>query len=116
MARLNRIKRKRTKSTEDKKLSGLEAARARKAAIKEAGGTIKQRNPYEVWEDDKTSLRKSVNAMCFECNGGENYRARTKYCVIFSCPLWNVRPYSKGITEKDCNEYVEAHHKEDTEE
>ena len=109
--------RKSDQKVDTSNMSALEKARAtRKANIQaalEAGIEIKRRNPREIWEEDKTSIRKSVNAKCFDCNGEELYKNRTRYCQMFDCPLWNVRPYSKGITKEDCLEYKEFSKDED---
>lgn len=105
MKKIKRIKR--NKNVEDKRMDNLEKARKLRREMTERGEVLKQRNPMEVWEENKTSLRKSINAMCFDCNGGEHYRSRTKYCQIYDCPLWLVRPYAKGITQEDCENYVE---------
>ena len=54
------------------------------------------KNPLEKWEEDKTSLRKSVNYMCFQCFGGEggdNVKKEIKDCSSKDCALWHVRPY-----------------------
>lgn len=55
-----------------------------------------QKNPREKWELDKTSLRKSVNAQCFQCMGGckgDNAIKEIKECSSYDCSLWHVRPY-----------------------
>ena len=92
-------------------LTGLEKARAVRDANRQAAlyavETFKRMNPYEVWEDDKKSLRKSVNAKCFDCCGGELYKQRIRYCNIFKCPLWDVRPYSSKVTKEDCLAFKE---------
>lgn len=92
-------------------LSPLEKARIvmkqRRQEALENGEEIKRRTPLELWEENKTSLRKSINAKCFECNGGEFARNRTRFCIVFTCPLWHVRPHSSGVTKKDCLEYKE---------
>ena len=115
-----KIKRKR-KITEPKEmdnqeeltqeLTPLEKARLkrdenRRIAL-ETGVELKRKNPMEAWEENRTSLRKSVNAKCYDCNAGELYKNRTRYCTIFDCPLWHVRPYSSGISKEDCLNYKE---------
>lgn len=72
------------------------------------GNRQAKRNPLEQWRDNPTSLRKSINAKCYECNGEENPTNRAKYCNIFDCPLWNVRPYSKGISKEQCEKWNES--------
>lgn len=54
------------------------------------------RTPVEKWEGDKTSLRKSCNAMCYVCMGGDmgdNVKKEIKDCSSPNCPLYLVRPY-----------------------
>lgn len=54
------------------------------------------KNPLEKWEEDKKSLRKSCNAMCWQCMGGDmgdNVRKEIKDCSSKDCALWHVRPY-----------------------
>lgn len=77
-----------------------------KRARESASG--KKLNPRERWEKKPTSLRVSVNAKCYECCGEEGYIRRIRYCQIFDCPLWYVRPYSKGISKEECTDYNEA--------
>ncbi len=95
-----------------KKNSGktpLELAWEKKRQQKEDGIIVKSKNPREAWEDGKQkSLRKSINAKCFDCCGEELYRNRIKFCNIIDCELWHVRPYSKGITKDQCLEYTEG--------
>lgn len=53
------------------------------------------KTPIQKWEDNKTSLRLSVNAMCHQCMGGGKTEFRTdiKNCTATSCALYEVRPY-----------------------
>lgn len=88
-------------------------AKAREAAAEQRELRIRQglapnKTPMEKVADNPTSLRICVNAKCYDCNGAENYVNRTRYCTIFDCPLWGVRPYSKGITPEQCLEYEES--------
>lgn len=96
-----------TLGTEEKKLSGLERAREIKKQNKELGIEDKRRNPREVWEEDRLSLRKAINAKCYDCSGEENYRNRTRFCHVTTCSLWPVRPYGKDVTETQCLDYKE---------
>lgn len=91
----------------NRKLTALEAARAARKAKRDSGEADVRRNPEEVWLDDPTSLRKSINAKCYQCNGDENYRNRARYCIIFTCALWPNRPYGKGISKEQCTAYRE---------
>jgi len=96
-----------TDDTYNRRSAALEAARAAKRAKRESGEVDARRNPEEVWQDDPMSLRKSISAKCYQCNGDENYRNRARYCIIFTCALWPVRPYGKGITQDQCRAYKE---------
>lgn len=54
------------------------------------------KTPLEKWEENKTSLRKSVDAMCYQCFGGDdgdNVKKEIKDCSSKDCALWHVRPY-----------------------
>lgn len=54
------------------------------------------KTPLEKWEEDKTSLRKSISAQCWNCMGGDdgdNVRKEIKDCSSKVCTLWHVRPY-----------------------
>lgn len=83
------------------------------AALKGPRGP--KQSPREKLEKSPTSLRIAINAMCYDCNGEENWVNRTRYCSIFKCPLWHVRPHSKNITEQQCLDYdqVQIHTVED---
>ena len=55
-----------------------------------------QKTLTEKWQENKKSLRASVNAMCFACFGGEqgdNVTREIKDCTCLNCPLYQVRPY-----------------------
>lgn len=66
---------------------------------KVANGEIERtppKNPKQKWEEDKTSVRKSVNYICWQCYGGddgENVKKEIKGCSSKDCALWHVRPY-----------------------
>lgn len=66
---------------------------------KVAAGEIERTKPKTLkqkWEEDKTSLRKSISAMCSDCMGGSNADALVndiRGCTAKSCPLYFVRPY-----------------------
>ena len=76
----------------------------RTAALKEYQEKVKSgeierttpKNPLEKWEEDKTSLRKSCNAFCYQCMGGDmgdNVIGEIRKCSSKDCALWHVRPY-----------------------
>jgi hypothetical protein len=107
-------------SNHNKKLDALQKARDARMKMRESGeASTTRRSPREIWEADKTSLRKAVNAGCYDCCGGENYINRIRYCNLFDkCSFWYVRPYSKGITKEMCENWKEFEHpsKSDSEE
>lgn len=56
----------------------------------------------EKWEDDRTSLRKSISYMCYQCMGGkssDNIVGDIRNCTSNGdgnstlCPLYYVRAY-----------------------
>jgi hypothetical protein len=53
----------------------------------------KKKNPTEKWKENKTSLRKSINAFCYECICGDI--SEIINCTAINCPLYKVRPYQK---------------------
>ena len=71
-----------------KLLDNLKKARA-------AARTGGRKTPLQVAAENPTSLRKAINAKCYDCNGGEQWVQRTRECPVKSCPLWNVRPHQK---------------------
>lgn len=64
---------------------------AKANAVKKAG--YKHKTPVQHWEEDKTSLRKSINAKCYDCCHGDT--DEVKHCTVTVCPLWFVRPYQE---------------------
>lgn len=77
--------------------SGISALKEYQAKV--ASGEIErtaQKNPLQKWEENKTSLRLSINANCYLCMGGCKGDSAVKdirECSSFNCPLWHVRPY-----------------------
>lgn len=54
------------------------------------------KTPLQKWEEDKMSLRKYCNAMCYACMGGDmgdNVKKEIKECSSKDCTLWLVRSY-----------------------
>ena len=100
---------KKKKKASKKSNKGLEALKEYRRKV-EAGEIERPapKNPLEKAKENPTSLRFAVNAKCYECCAGENWRNRTRYCQIFSCPLWPVRPYGKGVTMEQCEAYTET--------
>lgn len=71
----------------------LEKARQARVAKAQAGIKLTKRTPIQIWEEDKLSLRKSINAKCFDCSNRQT--EEVKNCSVTSCPLWLVRPYQE---------------------
>jgi len=71
----------------------LAKARQTKADRKAQGIKSFKRTPIQVWEEDKLSLRKSINAKCYDCCC--NDKDQVANCTAKSCPLWAVRPYQE---------------------
>ena len=54
------------------------------------------KTPLQKWEEDKTSLRRSIDAQCYMCMGGDegdSVKKEIRNCSSKSCTLWLVRPY-----------------------
>lgn len=60
-------------------------------AAKKSG--YKQKNPMDHWREDPNSLRKSINAKCYDCCCGDTNEV--KHCTVQTCPLWSIRPYQE---------------------
>ena len=78
--------------------AGLQLARARIAELRETGATPRRRTPLEVLAASPLSLRASVNAMCWQCfggEGGENHVKNIRGCTAPDCALFRVRPYQE---------------------
>jgi hypothetical protein len=68
-----------------------EALDRARVLAKQENRKLLRRSKIEVWQNDKLSLRKSVDAKCFDCS---NYQIEeVKYCTVTNCPLWHVRPF-----------------------
>ena len=56
----------------------------------------KQKNPMEKAEEDPTSMRKAINAKCYDCiydpAAGGSWRDQVRACASKSCPLYSVKP------------------------
>ena len=57
--------------------------------------------------NNKTSLRKAINAKCWDCVGGKfstddnsGVRKEIRLCPVTKCSLWNFRPYKNKIARK----------------
>ena len=86
--------------------SGLEAARSVLAAKRASGVVTKVLTPIQRLELNPASLRQSINAMCYDCQGRDTdpgVVGRVRFCEIVKCPLFRVRPYQKGLKQGDVN-------------
>ena len=64
------------------------------AAAREAKGRgYSLKTPLDRWREDPNSLRKSINAKCYDCCC--NDKDQVANCTAKSCPLWAVRPYQE---------------------
>lgn len=54
-------------------------------------------NPLQKAEQNPTSLRFAVNAMCYQCMGavGNESKQDIRNCTSTKCPLHKLRPYQK---------------------
>lgn len=55
-------------------------------------------------EAGKAGFRGKINAKCIECiydpmSGGGTWRQQVEACSSYKCPLYDVRPISKGEKE-----------------
>lgn len=64
---------------------------AKANAAKKSG--YKHKTPIDHWREDPESLRKSINAKCYDCCHGAT--DEVKHCTVTACPLWFVRPYQE---------------------
>ena len=68
-----------------------EALKKARAIRKENQGNYKRQDKMEKWQKNKTSLRASIDAKCYDCS---NYqKEEVRHCTVTSCPLWYVRPW-----------------------
>lgn len=56
----------------------------------------KPKNPLEKCQEDPKSMRKAVNAKCYDCifdnKAGGTWREQVRNCEQSICPLYQVRP------------------------
>lgn len=80
----------------EKQMKAIEAAQAARRKQAESGDGIKHRTPTEKLQDNPTSRKLAIDAMCYECQGG-GADAGTKWsvgnCPCTNCPLHAVRPW-----------------------
>ena len=61
----------------------------------------KEYDPMKRWEANPTSLRRSIDAKCWDCQGRDADPAprwRIGNCEQPDCPLYNVRPYQSNLS------------------
>ena len=78
--------------------SGLEAAKAKRLEMLSRGEKL-CRDPMEKARKNPKSKRAAINAMCFDCVGGNSdggWRNLVETCQIENCPLFLHRPRSKS--------------------
>ena len=73
-------------------LANLEKARLAQIEKREAG-EVERLNPLQRAIRQPESLRRALNAKCWECVGGVNAAHEIAHCSSWGCPLWPVRPY-----------------------
>ena len=67
-------------------------------------GLLKRLSPVEKAQADPRSLRKAINAFCYECMGGDGEpgaRDHVRNCTAPKCPLYPVRPWQPGTAADD---------------
>ncbi len=50
-------------------------------------------NPIDVAKNDPKSLRKAINANCYECSGSD--RTEVSKCTVKNCSFYEVRPWAE---------------------
>ncbi len=73
-----------------------------------AAGELIKLNPTDKAKANPQSLRLAINAKCYECCNGISWHNRTRYCNIFDCGLWQVRPHAKDATKEECQKWQET--------
>lgn len=59
----------------------------------------KTKSPMDRWQENPKSLRKSIDACCYECGGFNINEVRN--CPVVKCPLWQVRPYQNKLNNEE---------------
>ncbi len=78
---------------QEKQNKNLIKARENFRKMREAGITPERQDPLQKAKLDPTSLRKAVNAKCYDCSCGQPNEIRL--CPVVGCSLYPVRPYKK---------------------
>jgi hypothetical protein len=65
-------------------------------------GLSAYRTPLEILADKPNSMRAVINAMCYDCQGGDHADTGWQWavgnCQLLTCPMWNFRPYKQLLT------------------
>jgi hypothetical protein len=86
----------------DRAQGRLVAARLAMRAKREAGEVVRHFNPDERLEQNPRSLRRAVNAMCWQCMGrASSWRADVRGCTATGCALYGFRPGVKTVKAPD---------------
>jgi hypothetical protein len=74
----------------------LALARKKRAEMAQRGEKIVRRNPLEKLAEKPGSLRRAINARCYQCESEDldpAVRWRIGNCLATGCALWAVRPF-----------------------
>ena len=77
-------------------MDALALARQKRAEMAARGEKIVQKNPLEKLAEKPDSLRRAINARCYQCESEDADPAvkwRIGNCRATTCALWNVRPF-----------------------
>jgi hypothetical protein len=78
--------------------TALEKARQARKTMQEAGIPVKVKNPLEKLADKPQSLRRAIDAKCYQCEGEDADPAvkwRIGNCLCADCALYAVRPHQR---------------------
>jgi hypothetical protein len=66
-----------------------------------SNGLSAYRTPLETLAHKPGSMRAGINAMCYDCQGGDHVDAGWQWavgnCQLLTCPMWNFRPYKHKV-------------------
>lgn len=72
--------------------------KARRALQDKFAAGLTKKNPIERLNEKPTSMRRAINAKCYDCVGGDGdqgWRQRVRKCFDNKCPLYNFRPFKQ---------------------
>jgi hypothetical protein len=76
----------------------LELARQKRAEMAARGEKIVLKNPLEKLAEKPDSLRRAINARCYQCESEDadpGVKWRIGNCRATGCALWSVRPFQR---------------------